>query len=349
MNYKVYILAALIIMFPIHRALSQGCEGDAPTASDSKSSLSATLFGYIQPEYDYNFTDGNENTFEIKRARIGVRGSISKDFAYYFMLETSPFIGSSGDAYLMDAFVTYNKFNWAKASIGSFKQPFGLEVTTPCHKLITIDRSMVADQLVAPQRDFGLMLLGGNKYTRLNYSVALMNGRGLRVKDDNIKKDFIGRVTLKLTKFLTIGGSFRYGYPVPNNNVDSRTTAGGEFKIDLANFYVQGEYIYDEGTYFLGSAGGCGSTPVVLGEKRGGAHIMAYYRLTEKFQPVFKYEYFDPDTETDENSSYQERMTLGGNYFFTEKVRLQLNYQANIQTVSSVNDDVFKAQIQVRF
>ena len=336
-------------MFQMNSSFAQGCEGDPPGSSDSKNSISAALFGYIQPGYDFNFTDGQENTFEFKRARFGVRGKVSEDFAYYFMLETSPFIGSSGDAYLMDAFISYNKYNWARASIGSFKQPFGLEVTSACHKLITIDRAMVADQLVAPQRDFGLMLLGGNKYTRLNYTVALMNGRGLRVKDDNAKKDIIGRATFKVAKFITLGTSFRYGYPIPNNNEDSRFTLGGDLALNIANFVVQGEYIYDEGAYFLGSGGGCGSAPVTLGEKRSGAYLTTYYKVTEKLHPVFKYEFFDPDLSTEENSSYQERMTLGANYFFTDKVSLQVNYQANIQKVGSVNDDVLKTQIQVKF
>ena len=337
-------------MFHINKAFAQGCEGDDLTATDSTSTLNVKVFGYIQPEYDYNFTDGNENTFKFRRARIGVSGK-HEDFSYYFMLETSPFIGSSGDAYLMDAFITYNKYNWARVSLGTFKQPFSLDVTTPCNSLITIDRSIVADQLVAPQRDFGLMLLGGNKYTKFNYAVALMNGRGLKVKDDNTKKDIIGRVTYKLTQYLTIGGSFRYGYPIPNNNDDSRTSVGGEFLVNVDKIHVQGEYIYDEGAYFLGTGGGCGSTPVSLGERRDGAYIMAYYDVNEKFQPVFKYEYFDPNLDVKDDLSYvyQERMTLGANYFFNNKVRLQINYQANIQTVVNVDDDALLAQIQIRF
>ena len=336
-------------MFIVNIAYSQGCEGDDPIATDSTSAFSAKIFGYLQPQYDYNFTDGKENTFKFKRARIGVRGKVIEDFSYYFMLETSPFIGSSGDAYLMDAFVTYDKYNWARVSVGSFKQPFSLELVTPCHSLITVERSIVVDQLVAPQRDFGLTVLGGNKYTKFNYALALMNGRGLKVKDDNTKKDIIGRVTYRVTNDLTIGGSFRYGYPIPNNNDDSRTTVGGEFSLDLDKFYVQGEYIYDEGAYFLGTGGGCGTTPIPLGERRDGAYIMAYYKVTDKFHPVFKYEYIDPDLDIKDNLSYQERMTIGANYFFSDKVRFQLNYLANIQTVVNVDDDALLAQIQVKF
>lgn len=350
MKHKIYILFALVLLFQVNQVFAQGCEGDEPAGNDSISAPSVKIFGYIQPQFDYNFTDGDqENSFKFKRARIGALGKIYNDFSYYFMLETSPFIGSSGDAYLMDAFVSYTKYNWAKISVGSFKQPFSLEVATPCHSLTTIDRSIVADQLVAPQRDFGLMVLGGNKYTKFNYWAALMNGTGLGQVDGNTKKDIVGRATYKLTDFLTIGGSFRLGYPIPNNNDDDRTTLGGEFLVKLDKLKIQGEYIYDEGAYFLGASGGCGATPVALGEKRDGAYIMAAYDVKEKIQPVFKYEFFDPDLDNKDDGSYQERMTLGVNYFFNEKVRFQLNYQANIDTVINNDNDALLAQMQIKF
>jgi len=349
MKSIIYILFAVVLLFPINKSIAQGCEVDAPTGNDSIKGPNITIFGYIQPQYEYHFTDGNENTFQFKRARIGVRGTIHEDFSYYFMLETSPFIGSSGDAYLMDAFVSYTKYNWAKISLGSFKQPFSLEVATACHSLTTIDRSIVADQLVAPQRDFGLMLLGGNKYTKFNYWVALMNGRGLKVKDDNTKKDIVGRATYKITNFFTIGGSFRYGYPIPNNNDDTRTTYGAEFLLEFDKLAVQGEYIYDEGAYFSGASGGCGSTPVALGETRDGAYVMASYNVDDKLQPVLKYEFFDPNLDLKDDGSYMERMTLGANYFFNEKVRFQLNYQVNIDTVTNIDNDVLLAQVQIKF
>jgi phosphate-selective porin len=348
-NY-IYILFTLVMLLQGNQVFAQGCEGDDPVGNDSKDTPSVKIFGYIQSQYDYNFTDGDQaNTFKFKRARIGALGKISDNFSYYFMLETSPFIGSSGDAYLMDAFVTYSKYNWAKMSVGSFKQPFSLEVATACHSLTTIDRAIVADQLVAPQRDFGFMVLGGNKYTKFNYWVALMNGTGLGQVDGNTKKDIVARATYKLTNYLTIGSSFRHGYPIPNNNDDSRTTFGGEFVVKLDKLKVQGEYIYDEGAYFLGTSGGCGATPVALGEKRDGAYIMAAYNIDDKLQPVFKYEFFDPDLDSKDDGTYQERMTLGINYFFNQKVRLQLNYQANIQTVVNVKDDALLGQIQIRF
>ncbi|MCB0475117.1 MAG: hypothetical protein KDC69_05540 [Flavobacteriaceae bacterium] len=350
MKTKISLILAIFFAITFNSVYAQGCDVEEPGATGN-GTPNIKVFGFMQPQFDYNLTDGDQaNTFKFKRARIGVTGKLANKFSYYFMLETSPFI-SGGDAYLMDAFITYEASNWARISIGSYKQPFSLEVATPCHGLTTIERSIVADQLVAPQRDYGLAIFGGNKYNKLNYAFAIMNGRGLRVADDNTKKDFIGRVTYKLFDFLTIGGSFRYGYPIPNNNEDSRTTAGGEFLLSLSKFGLQGEYIYDEGAFFAGAGGGCGAEPVNLGEKRDGAYLMATYKVTEKFQPVFKYEYFDANLDVKNSIDwvYQERMTIGFNYFFNDKVRFQLNYLANIDTVINENNDQILAQMQVRF
>ncbi|NLP58220.1 porin [Lutibacter sp. B1] len=352
MRTKLIILFTLIFVFQINATFAQGCEDTPPPTKKTKKADSdevtyptVTVFGYFQPQYNYYSGDiEDENTFNFKRARFGIRGRVSEDFSYYVMVETSDFISSDGDVYLMDAFITYDKYDWLKASLGSFKQPFGLEVTTACHGLTTINRSIVADQLVAPQRDYGLMLLGKDPSKKFSYSLALMNGRGLGTKDNNEKKDFIGRLTYKFFDFVEVGGSFRYGYP--NNQDDDRTTFGGDVVVTYKGLKVQSEYIHDEGDYNRAAGGGCGSTPVELGEKRQGAYVMASYDVNEKFQPVFKYEYFDADTDI-KKLGYQEMMTIGINYFFNKSTRLQINYQDNIEGGSY--DNALLMQMQVKF
>ncbi len=347
MRIKLIILVAFIFTLSINTSFAQGCEDDAPATATSgvPTTSSMTVFGYIQPQYNTYFTDNGENTFNFKRARLGVRGRVNRSFSYYVVLESSAFIGG-GDAYLLDAFITYDKNKWAKVSLGSFKTPFGRDVTTACHSLTTIDRSIVADQLVAPQRDMGLMLLGGSSKTKFRYSMALMNGRGLGVKDNNKKKDVIGRASYQLLDFINVGASFRYGYP--NNQDDNRTTYGFDALIKYNDFTLQGEYIYDEGDYNRAAGGGCGSEPLELGEKREGAYVMATYDINKKIQPVFKYEYFDQDIDL-ADLGYQERMTFGLNYFINPKTRLQVNYQANIETHINIDNDALLMQLQVRF
>jgi len=327
---------------------AQGCDAEEP--NDSIAPAKIKIFGFIQPEYNYTFSDPAESTFKFRRARIGVRGRLFEDWTYYFMLETSPFIGGVGSAYLMDAFVTWDKYNWARLSVGSYKQPFGREVQTACNALITIDRAIVSDQLVVPQRDYGISIWGGNVNTRLNYALAIMNGSGLNKVDNNNKKDIIGRVTYKLFDFVTIGGSYRYGFPKLNNNDDHRITYGGEILFDINNLHIQGEYIHDEGAFDPGADTGCGSEPLALGEERDGAYGMIWYDTKWNLQPVFKYEFFDQDLDLkDVPYRYSERMTIGLNYYFNKAIRLQVNYQANIETVINEDNDKFLAQIQVVF
>lgn len=331
----------------IQTTFAQGCEDDLPPtgASGVPSTSSSVFFGYIQPQFENHFYDDAESTFKFKRARIGVRGRVNRSFSYYVSIETSDFVSADGDVHLLDAFVTYDKNEWAKFSLGSFKQPFGLEVTTACHKLTTIERAIVSDQIVAPQRDLGLMMLGGSTRTNFRYSVALMNGRGIGVKDNNSQKDFIGRASYKLFDFLSLGGSFRHGYP---NNDDTRTTYGAEVAVVYNALKAQGEFIYDEGDYNRAAGGGCGSEPLELGEKREGAYVMVSYDINEKFQPVFKYEYFNADIDL-KKVGYQEIMTLGFNYFFNDRTRLQVNYQNKIETGVSYDNDAVLMQLQVRF
>lgn len=351
MKTKVIILFTLVFAFLINfSSFAQGCEDDAVPADGNAAvnDLTPKVFGFFQPEYDYHFSDpDNDNSFYFKRARIGVRGKASRSFSYYVMIEASDFIASDGNIYLLDAFITYTKSDWVKFSVGSFKQPFGLEVETPCHSLTTINRSIVSNQLVAPQRDIGITMVGGSKATKFRYAVALMNGRGLGIKDNNNKKDFIGRFNYKLFDFMAVGASLRYGYP--NNDDNDRTTYGFETLLNYKGFNLQGEYIHDEGDYNRAAEGGCGSTPMELGEKRQGAYLMAWYAPEKsKFQPVFKYEYFDADVDT-KILGYQELMTLGLNYFFNSKTRLQVNYEYYIEPGISSYDSALLMQMQVRF
>ena len=348
MKKFISIFIVLMISMLMSQVQAQGCDAEDP--NDSIAPAKIKIFGFIQPEYNYTLSDPAESTFKFRRARIGVRGRVFEDWTYYFMLETSPFIGGVGSAYLMDAFVTWDKHNWARISVGSYKQPFGLEVQTACNALMTIDRAIVSDQLVVPQRDYGISIWGGNVNTRLNYSFAIMNGSGLNKVDNNNKKDLIGRVTYKLFDFMTIGGSYRYGFPKLNNNEDSRTTYGGEVLFDINNLHIQGEYIHDEGAFDPGADTGCGSEPLALGNERDGAYGMIWYDTKWNLQPVFKYEFFDQDLDLkDVPYRYSERMTIGLNYYFNKAIRLQVNYQANIETVINEDNDKFLAQIQVVF
>ncbi|MCY1720617.1 porin [Prolixibacteraceae bacterium Z1-6] len=345
MTYKVLFLLMIGVVLGLN-ARAQGCA--EPASEDG-----VNVFGYLQTQYDYNFYDEPESNFGFNRARIGVMGNIPYDFSYYVLLETSPFKKDGPKAYLLDAFITYSRFSFAKVSVGSFKSPFGLELNTPCHALHTINRSKVVNELTDPDRDMGLMLLGGSDTTLFRYAISAMNGTGLLAKDIDTYKDIIGRVIVQPTDWMHFGGSFKTGKSVnvedPSLGNNTTKRFGAELEINYANFLIQSEYIYgeDNGSYTIG--GGCGGEPeVVQGNvKRSGMFVMALYNTPWNLQPLIKYENYNGDV--DDDSVLDQITTFGVNYFFNEWTRLQVNYEYAAEKAHEVKNDRLMVQLQVRF
>lgn len=327
----------LSIVFAASFAKAQGC-GGGPSEEGVK------VFGFLQSQYEFHMTDPATNSFSFERARIGVMGKIPYDFSYYVVAELSPFI--SDNPYLLDAFITYDRFKWGRVSLGSFKTPFGLETNTACNGLMTVYRSTATLQMVAPFRDLGMVFMGGDTSTLLTYQLGVMNGSGLGRFDNNTAKDYVGRVIFRPFSFLRFGGSFRYGFPSYNNTTDNRTTFGGEVQFNYKGITAQAEYISDEGDYNRDLGGGCSGNLIELGEKRSGGWAMLAYRTQWDVEPVFKFDFFDSGNLL----KYKENnMTFGINYYFNDWTRLQVNYVYRAEEPVEIDNDEFVVQVQVKF
>ncbi|MBR8537466.1 porin [Carboxylicivirga sediminis] len=334
-NIILLILASCLLL-PAN-LLAQGCE----EAAGSDEALK--IFGFLQAEYDQQFTDETTSSFSFRRARLGATGNIPYDFSYYVVMEMSPMLSSNGSAYLLDAFITYGRWDWAKISMGSFKNPFSMDLGgTACSGINTIFRSRAVDQLVVPQRDLGIMVLGGDRSTFFQYRLAYMNGAGLK-KDNNNSKDIIARAVFHPLDFLYVGGSYRLGYPT--NDDDKRTSYALEAEFNYGPFRAMGEYIVDEGEYDRSLGGGCGGELIALGDERKGAYVQAMYMTKWNVEPVFKYEFFDAGV----NDYREDIMTFGANYFFNDWTRLQVNYLYRAEEPVEGNNDGLYVQLQVKF
>lgn len=369
MKKIIFGLSFLFVLFA-GQAFAQGC-------MESGNDEGVKVVGYIQPQFDYNFlgedANGaslNESSFLFNRARIGVVGNIPYDFKYYVMLETSAF--KSGDPYLLDAFITWTRLgHWASISMGSFKSPFGLELSTPCQSLYTVNRSQMVTELTAPDRDLGfiingrsdsLTIFGKKTFDLFKYNVALTNGTGLGVYDDNMGKDLIARLVVTPWKHLSIGGSVLSGKQAPSvegADDDEKMRYGADLEFRYGDFLLQSEYITgeDKGSYTTG--GGCGE-PLVnhIGSiKRNGFFVQAMYMTPWSIQPVLKFETYEPNAATnfvdhpEAENDVKNVITYGINYWFNEWTRLQLNYLYKSEEAASVevDNDCFLMQLQVKF
>jgi phosphate-selective porin OprO/OprP len=347
---------------------AQGCA--APSSEEG-----VTLWGYLQPEFNYTNIGADANgatppnaQFNFRRMRIGLMGNIPYDFGYYVLVETSQFLNPNETGpFLLDAFVSYNRFQYAKVAVGSFKIPFGRELSMPCHGLYTINRSFMVDELAANlegfNRDLGLMLLGGSDTTLFTYRAAITNGYGIFNRTDNNLLDaysLTGRVTVQPIPGLYFGGSVKYTSSPPSSDGveedDTKMRYGFDAQYSFKKFTVVGEYIHgdDEGSYTEG--GGCGGDAVT---KTGtnvadGWYVMLIYRTNSNFEPVYKLESYDTkksdggDIPTI-NETTSMCQTFGLNYYPNDWTRLQVNYIYRAETPDEINNDKFLLQLQVRF
>jgi len=361
------LLAFLVFFLPIQRSIAQGCMddgGDDPIK----------MMGYIQPQFTSVFFESDElgntlykpNQFYFNRARIGVRGAIPYDVSYYVMAELTPIY--TGKPFLLDAFVTYAPLGkYVKFSMGQFKSPFGLELNTPCYALYTINRTLVENNLASPFRDIGLMILGSTdtlfgKKDLISYKLAIMNGTGINHWDDNKYKDFIARLVLSPWEWLHLGGSYRYGKTGKKDDKGQKVKKrwGVDLSFEYQNFLIQGEYISGTDEGLIASGGGCGKAGTAVQNlteyNKNGYFVMLGYMTPWRIQPIFKYEFYDPDGTTYKyqwvEQEYQQRtMTFGINYFLNDWTRIQINYLYNAEENGSVEypNDALMIQVQAKF
>ena len=125
---------------------------------------SISLTGRMHLDYRFNeggFEDGRiedrdtqslADQFELRRARLGVKGKFAKDFKYEV-------VGNlPGTATIDVAFLDWAKYDKFQIRTGKFKQPFGLEQLTSSNNIALMERSYV-DQTV-PGKKIGLQVMG---------------------------------------------------------------------------------------------------------------------------------------------------------------------------------------------
>ncbi len=184
--------------------------------------------------YDTDYNDRDSATaadnFELRRARLGVKGKFAKDFKYEI-------VGNlPGTATVDVAYFDYAKYDAVQLRLGKFKQPFNLEELTSSNNIDFMERSYV-NQL-APAKKIGAMLFG-QPATGFTYagSVYAMNDTEQDSKGD--KASYAGRATLNFAEIMgnkdmvlhvgLAGFDNEYNITPANSSASGGTTTTGTF------------------------------------------------------------------------------------------------------------------------
>lgn len=130
--------------------------------------------------------DAHVAAFDIRRARIGVEGTV---WDLYKGVVSADF---SSTVTLKNAYINYQFADALELRIGQFNSPFGNEAYGSSMNQAFIEDSTIA-AAVSPGRDRGLMLHGLAFDKRWLYQFALMNGAGDNMADNNRRVDVLMR------------------------------------------------------------------------------------------------------------------------------------------------------------
>ncbi|MEE9303667.1 MAG: porin [Thiotrichaceae bacterium] len=262
----------------------QGLEG-------KKKEKAMRIWGFLEPEYAR--TDGTDlqagpwagqeavfnqigpdnttsDTFDIRRARVGIRGQFDFNRVNYFFLSE---FGNNGitrkdGAQLTDASVTLNYIPGAHIRIGQFKTPQGNEAQKAIHTFDWNNFTNAANQLLLERfteedgsrpgfanglngpigafRDIGIQ--AHNTFKRgdreLTYAVMLGNGNGINRSDNDDNKELY--LLLSTEKVFGGRGPRRQGFKTYAWYIDGKRT------LNFANG-VAGEQEFDRTRWGLGT------------------------------------------------------------------------------------------------
>ena len=304
--------------------------GGSDEALKIPSDRSLKLGTYTQVGYTH-WEEGREG-FRIRQARVILKGDILKNINYKFQLDAvqSPV--------LLDAKIGIHLSPYAKLSFGQFKIPFSIENLISGSELDTINRSNIVKYL-CPGRDIGekgrdIGITVDGKYSSLEYTLGVFNGSGINKIDTNDQLDIAGRLVFTPFRSLSIGFSHYNGRyspdlsaPVMNNN-----RAGVDIFFVRGRSSLKGEYIFarDDRT-----------------EKSGRYLQGSYYLIQKKLQAIVKYDFFDRNMAI--RGDQIVVTTLGVNYFFSKKTKVQINYEYHKGGLEKDPKNVILAQIQAGF
>lgn len=299
------------------------------------------LSGYTQVRYQNLDEMGKIDGFDIRRARIDLKGSISPYWNIRFQADLA------GTPKLIDAYGECKIADYINLTIGQFKVPFSMENLASSNKLEMIDRSQVVEALVARGkdvignqngRDIGVQVFGSffkiNNRSLIDYSFGIFNGSGINISDKNENKSIAGRSVIHPIKGLDIGYSFYNGVDVfgaPSSN-HKHNRWGVELKYELIQFSLRSEYIQGYDSDII----------------RKGWYVQSgYYVIPQKLQLLLKYDTFDPNTSNVDDIS--TNYTIAINFAFNNWSKIQMGYTLREEQGPSVNNNMGVIQYQIGF
>ena len=284
--------------------------------------------------------------FDIAEVKLFLKGAFTPEIKYtvlYSVRKNS----------LWDAFVRYSNSRFS-LTVGQFKVPFslaGLAFGNPAPSQAAIrgpgiyeshPGSPDANPCIG-SRDIGASLQGSLLEGRLLGALAVCNGAGINVNDDNDGKDYLARFAAAPFKGtrgpvagLGIGGALWVGNQrSPTGGIYARERYDAFLEYKLNGFHLVSEYIVQ-------IAESDAETEI----RTSNWYVQAAWRSPFDIEPIARYEIYDPDEDT--SGDREDMTTLGVNLYLNKHLALRINYNIYQEETVTVENDEVLVQLDVR-
>lgn len=316
-------------------------------------------------------SDGNavENTFDIKRMRLGVTAKLVDHLDVVVLMNLADFKSDPKGKVLENAFVRYVFNEKIGFLVGQFRPAFGIEELNPADILKSFDYSnqyaefgnngWTSFQIGASV--FGAFGLGKVPVT---YAVSAVNGNGKdQVSDKDNGKQYSSRLGFGLDKKHNINLGINGGTgEVFNHKVFA---VGLDFAADFKladKLLLQTQFEAKQGTnHFLYYSLPIASRTKNLDDyQMRGAYFLPNLRYELKHKNLTaiefscRYEYFDRNFKIDSNArqTYTPMASLEFGKGYTGRFEMGVqfdNYKQNIPNTTAYDSNLFIIQFQGRF
>lgn len=238
-------------------------------------------FGYTQAKND----DGKEDysTFELRRVRLGMRGTLFDDFRA--QVEANFLPTDDDDFSMRSAFIQWRKHKPAYIKLGYDKPVFGFEENTSSAEILTVERTLINNTLV-PGPLTGLSLEGTHGVA--SYAAGIYTDRANRNADGSDNDQYL----------INVSGGIRLDDMIENAKLrfradylrsdDDGGNFGGTYERDAmalsGHFAMNGFDLRAE--YMIGRDNG---------DNTWGWYVMPSQFLTDKLQLVARFEMAEAD------------------------------------------------------
>ena len=319
-----------------------------------------TLNGYAQGGWSYqDANDKPQNAYNLKRTLLWAKARITDRWSFMFMHDFSSVV----QEYYTDYRVT--KGNELTVRFGQFKHSYTMENPMSPTQLELVDVYSQAVLYLAGEgpdplngvnygRDMGLEVYGDLANGVLHYNLGLMSGQGINRKDQNNQKDLIAKLELRPVDGFRVVASGYLGtgcavgtaawnpeINVGDNYKRNRYSVGAEYKTQpyTGSKYKEARPASVRAEWLGGQDGNVGS--------RGG-YVTTCIPVVDALDIVASGETFDRNTKVE--GWDQTNLTVGLQYWFYKKCRMQLQY-TRCMCGDKIGKDYnwVQAQMQVAF